>query len=296
MSNSKKRVIDYNFGIHFKDALETSSLDLIKYPFGEKLTSSELRESMDMILLSERADWGLHILARTGVIETILPEVYALIDFGDGIKHKNVWLHTLQVLIQSKKKINLRWAALFHDIGKVPTRRFEPGNQVTFTGHPEVGARMFDSISGRIPFTEDEKNSIRFLISSHLRGSAYNETWTDSAVRRFITDASVNLEDSLDLARADITSKYTEKVIAGLSQINLLAEHIKRVAKNDLVPSALPKGLGDEIVKNFNIIKGPKLGKIMNILKQDVEEGKIEYNSTCEDLINIINKNQARYL
>jgi poly(A) polymerase len=185
----------------------------------------------------------------------------------------------------------LRWSALLHDIGKVPTRRFEDNGQVTFLGHPFVGARMFKKISVRLGFENEEYQKIRFLIAEHLRASAFDETWTDSAVRRFARDIGEGLDDLLDLSRADITSKYAEKVRRGTELIEMLSGRIAALRELDAKPQPLPKGLGTVLISHFRLSPGPKLGNLITKLKEDVECGRLGIQETFEHYIDYIEKN-----
>ncbi|MCP4606417.1 MAG: HD domain-containing protein [Proteobacteria bacterium] len=241
----------------------------------DPMESGEIVEALDRLLIAPRPDRGFDALVRGGVMDALLPEVAALVGFGEGIRHKDVWNHTKKVVLQSPKRRVVRWAALLHDIGKVPTRRFEPDGQVTFLGHPEVGARMFEKVARRLSLPKPLKEPVRLLIASHLRAAAYHETWTDSAVRRFTRDMGESLEDLLDLSRADITSKHAEKVERGVHQINLLAERVATLREIDAKPKPLPKGLGTVIIDHFGIEPGPKLGNLMRLLMDEVEAGRL---------------------
>jgi poly(A) polymerase len=121
------------------------------------LPRAELREALDEILLSRRGDLGLLALYENGLLGVILPEVTALVGFGEGeSRHKDVWRHTLQVVIQSVPRIAVRWGALFHDIGKPRTRSLDPDGTVHFLHHAEVGARMFTKLAKREKLFTDE--------------------------------------------------------------------------------------------------------------------------------------------
>src|ERR1044071_599912 len=128
----------------------------------------ELRARLDRIMLAPQADAGLDALLAANVLDTVLPEVQCLVGFGDGeFRHKDVWKHTKQVVAQADARLEVRWAALFHDIGKIKTRTFGPGGEVHFFGHAEVGARMFDKLERREHLFGQEdalKSSIRFLV------------------------------------------------------------------------------------------------------------------------------------
>ena len=278
----------------FTSALEASTGRTPDTAFSDPMDSMDVLDALSDILLTSHPDRGFNILARTGILRQLLPEVYALKGFGDGIRHKDVWLHTMQVVRQTPPVLIIRWAALFHDIGKVSTRRFTPDGQVTFTGHPETGARMFDKIAGRLPFPEHAAQSIRFLTAAHLRGSAYTADWTDSAVRRFAKDAGDDLPALLTLARADITSKYPEKVLKGLRQINSFAVRINQVLKEDAKPALLPKGLGTELIARAGAVPGPDLGRLMKKLAALVENGTIPSGSPPDTFIEYLNSGRLK--
>src|SRR5262249_7825945 len=110
----------------------------------------DLRARLDRIILAPRADLGLDALLSANFLETVLPEVECMVGFGDGeFRHKDVWKHTKEVVAHADARLEVRWAALFHDIGKIKTRTFGPGGEVHFFGHAEVGARMFDKLERR---------------------------------------------------------------------------------------------------------------------------------------------------
>jgi poly(A) polymerase len=224
-------------------------------------------------------------------MESVLPEIQAMVGFGEGIRHKDVWTHTKKVVLNTEPKRTVRWAALFHDIGKVPTRRFASDGQVTFIGHPEVGARMFEKIAARFQLPKSTSEPIRFLIASHLRASSYDKKWTNSAVRRFAKDMDSALENLLDLSKADITSKYVEKVRRGTEQINLLAKRIERVKALDAKPKPLPKGMGTAIMDHFKIAPGPGLGKLIRYLADEVETGNLELQREFDYYLSFLQKN-----
>lgn len=256
-------------------ALEAATGEPAPAVLADPMPPQALREALDRVLLAPRPDRGLAVLVRSGVLAAVLPEAAALVGFGEGVRHKDVWAHTVQVVRQTPARLVVRWAGLLHDIGKVATRRFETDGTVSFIGHPEIGARMFDRIARRLPFGEDEREKLRFLIAGHLRAAAYDEAWTDSAVRRFARDAGANLDDLLDLARADITSKYAEKVRRGLRQIGLLADRIALLSAEDARPAPLPKGLGTALISALGIAPGPGLGRLMERLREEVEQGRL---------------------
>src|SRR5262245_55019268 len=147
---------------------------------------ARLRIALEQMLMGRDVDQALEWLHETRILALLFPELEATVDLVQetGRQHKDVWAHTKQVVRQAARRPLVRWAALLHDIGKVPTRTFT-AEGVHFHGHAEVGARMFDKVHSRFAFARDERHTIRFLVKHHLRTNQYGDQWTDSAVRRF---------------------------------------------------------------------------------------------------------------
>jgi poly(A) polymerase len=230
---------------------------------------------------------------------SILPEVSALVDFGDGEwRHKDVWKHTKQVVLQAEPKVDLRWAAMLHDIGKVRTRSISPDGEVHFFGHAEVGARMFDKIERRVGLFRNEESlrvTVRFLILHHLRANQYERSWTDSAVRRFAKDLGSELQNLLCLARADITTKRPEKKRRGLQQIDELAKRIAELAEQDAIVPPLPSGIGNLIMETFRIPPSKLIGNVKVALEQAVDSGDLPSHQPSEFYVEYLKENAERF-
>jgi poly(A) polymerase len=169
----------------------------------------------------------------------------------------------------------VRWAALLHDIGKVPTRTYT-AEGVHFHGHAEVGARMFDKVHGRFAFARDERQTIRFLIKHHLRTNQYSDHWTDSAVRRFHREMGAYMTDLLDLSRADITSKRPGRRKQLLEQISALSDRVHILAEADAKLPPLPGGVGNAIMEAFEIPPSRLIGDLKRTLEAAIERGELE--------------------
>ncbi|MCA9586079.1 MAG: HDIG domain-containing protein [Myxococcales bacterium] len=258
-----------------------------------------LRTKLDRVVMGEDPELGLDVLLEAGVLEEIFPEVHAMVGFGDGEwRHKDVWKHTKQVVRQAVPRLEVRWASLFHDIGKVKTRSISPDGKVHFLGHAEVGTRMFDKLERRIRFFSPEpalRDTVRFLVLHHLRANQYEPTWTDSAVRRFARELGAHLDDLLCLARADITTKRPEKKRRGLNQIDELAGRITQLAAEDAQVPPLPSGVGDLIMKTFGIPPSRLIGDIKKKLEVAIEAGEIEGHQPSEFYVDLIAKDKARF-
>jgi poly(A) polymerase len=237
-----------------------------------------LRHYLDRLLLGRHTQEGLDALHYGGVLEVWLPEVFALIGFGDGEwRHKDVWKHTKQVVWQSVPRIEVRWGALLHDIGKVKTRKIEPSGEVHFFGHSEVGAAMFRKRVGkRLTFTGELYERIHYLILYHLRASQYDGSWTDSAVRRFSREMGDGLTDLLDLSRADITTKRPERKKKGLRQISELGGRIEKLVADDAVLPPLSKGIGNAIMAHFALSPSRRIGELKRLIETEIANGTLE--------------------
>ena len=238
---------------------------------------ARLRLAMEQALLGREIDAALEWMHQAGILRVLVPELEATVDLvqESGRQHKDVWAHTKQVVRQTVRRPLVRWAALLHDIGKVPTRTYTPEG-VHFHGHAEVGARMFDKIHGRFAFGRDERQTIRFLVKHHLRTNQYSDQWTDSAVRRFHREMGPHMIDLLDLSRADITSKRPGRRKQLLEQIAALADRVEHLAEEDAKQPPLPGGVGNAIMTAFELRPSRLVGDLKRQLETAIEHGELE--------------------
>lgn len=258
-----------------------------------------VRARLDRVVMGQDPEAGLDALLATGALSALFPEVHAMVGFGDGEwRHKDVWKHTKQVVRQAVPRLEVRWAALFHDIGKVKTRSISPDGKVHFLGHAEVGARMFDKLNRRLTIFEAEqalRKTVRFLVLHHLRANQYEPSWTDSAVRRFARELGEHLDDLLCLARADITTKRPEKKRRGLSQIDELSARICRLAAEDAVVPPLPSGVGDEIMRAFGLRPSRLIGDLKRALEAGVASGEIQPHQPSDYYVELVRANPDKF-
>jgi len=260
---------------------------------------TQVKTLVERVLMGADPETGLDVLLASGALGAILPEVHALVGFGDGEwRHKDVWKHTKQVVRQAVPRVELRWAALLHDIGKIRTRTISPDGEVHFFGHAEVGARMFDKMERRTGLFREEKTlqtTVRFLILHHLRANQYEPSWTDSAVRRFAREMGPELENLICLAQADITTKRPEKKRRGLRQIDELARRISELAALDAVVPPLPSGVGDLIMEAFRLPPSRLIGDIKRALEQAIDNGEIPGHEPGEFYVEFVGAHTDRF-
>jgi poly(A) polymerase len=256
------------------------------------LSPDLVRAEFEALLMGHGVHLALQWLHDSGVLAVWLPELEATVDFSQeaGRRHKDVWEHTKQVVRQSVPRPLVRWAALLHDIGKVPTRTFTADGGVHFHRHSEVGARMFHDVARRFRFAKPEKQRIHFLILHHLRANQYDGSWTDAAVRRFDREMQEGLVDLLDLSRADITSARPGKRQNALRQISDLSERITKLREEDAVVPPLPTGIGNVIMEKFALPPSKQIGDLKKALEVAVENGELEARRDAEYYLEYVAK------
>jgi poly(A) polymerase len=261
------------------------------------LSVSQMRTHLDRLIVGRHPDTALDALLTSGCLDVWMPEVRAMVGFGDGEwRHKDVWKHTKQVVWQSVPRLEVRWGCLLHDIGKVKTRSVGPRGEIHFYGHSEVGAAMFRRrFAKRLGFEGALHDRVHFLILNHLRASQYDGTWTDSAVRRFAREMGPGLKDLLDLSRADITTKRPEKKKRGLRQISELSRRVKAVQAQDERVPPLPKGLGSAIIERFQIPPSKRVGNLRAELEALCETGALESGRDVDFYIDWMRAHAARF-
>ncbi len=265
----------------------------------DALAPGDIRAHLDRVVMGRYPEAGLDGLLASGTLERLLPELGALVGFGDGEwRHKDVWKHTKQVVAQAELRLEVRYAALFHDIGKVKTRSISPEGEVHFFGHAEVGARMFDKLEKRQQLfagQESLRESIRALVFHHLRASQYDSQWTDSAVRRFAREMGAQLDNLLCLSRADITTKRVEKRRRGVGLINELAERISQLAAEDALVPPLPKGVGTDIMSAFSLTPCKLVGDIKRALEAAIDVGELESHRESAYYVEYVASHRSRF-
>ena len=258
-----------------------------------------VRARLDRVVMGADPEAGLDALLATHALAALFPEVSAMVGFSDGEwRHKDVWKHTKQVVRQAVPRLELRWGALFHDIGKIKTRGIGPDGKVHFFGHAEVGTRMFDKLDRRMPLFVHEpslRDTVRFLMLHHLRPNQYEDSWTDSAVRRFARELGEHLDELLCLARADITTKRPEKKRRGLENISVLADRIRKLAEEDAKVPPLPSGVGDAIMKAFELKPSRLIGEIKRALEQAVADGVVPPHQESDFYVEYIRANREKF-
>ncbi len=264
-------------GYHFLP--DTELVDAVKSLRGrlEIVSAERIRDELDKLLVVESPAEGLWFLVNTGLAEEFLPELPALALQQDPIHHhKDVLAHTIAVVEKTGPDKILRLAALLHDIGKPKTRSFGKGG-VTFHHHEVVGARMAEERMRALRYPENEIADVRRLVELHLRFHGYgDDLWTDSAVRRYATDAGPLLDKLNELTRCDCTTRNQRRAAELARRMDMLEERIAHLREQEEMDRIRPDLDGNQIMDHLGIAPGRDVGQAWKFLYElRLEEGPL---------------------
>ncbi len=260
-----------------------------------RITPERVQVELSKLLCGAHPRRGIELMVETGLADIVLPELTAMkLEIDEHHQHKDVFDHSLVVLEQAidledvdqSPDLVLRIAALLHDIGKPPTRKFESGGGVSFHHHEVVGAKMVRKRLRALRYSKEITEDVAKLVYLHLRFHGYgNGEWTDSAVRRYVTDAGDLLTRLHKLVRADCTTRNKRKANLLRRTYDSLEERIARIAAEEDLARVRPDLDGNEIMKLLGLPPGPLVGQAWRFLKDlRLDRGPLEHDEAVAEL------------
>ena len=273
----------------------------------ERITAERVSAELDKLLLGADPVAGIDLMVQTGLGAVVLPEIGEMrMAIDEHHQHKDVYWHSLTVLKQAidledppagpersdsggvsgGPDLVLRWAALLHDIGKPGTRRHEPDGGVSFHHHEVVGAKMVRKRMRALKYSKQMVDDVSQLVYLHLRFHGYGDgRWTDSAVRRYVTDAGPLLERLHKLVRADCTTRNKRRAARLQANYDELEARIAELAAKEDLQRVRPDLDGNAIMEILGIPPGPLVGKAWNHLKElRLDRGPLEHEEAIAEL------------
>jgi poly(A) polymerase len=259
-----------------------------------RITAERIRDEFTKLLTGADPVAGLRLLVDTGLAEQFLPELSGLrLEIDEHAQHKDVYEHTLTVvrnavnLEEGGPDFVLRMAALMHDVGKPATKAVGPDGRVSFHHHEVVGARLTRQRMKALRFSKDVINDVTELVALHLRFYGYGRgEWTDSAVRRYITDAGDLLPRLHKLTRSDCTTRNRRKAAALAADYDALEERIEHLRAAEDLAKVRPDLDGNAIMELLGVPPGPLVGQAWRHLKElRLERGPLEHDDAIAELL-----------
>jgi poly(A) polymerase len=241
-----------------------------------RITAERVAAELDKLMVGADPVAGIDLMVATGMGEVVLPEIGGMrMAIDEHHQHKDVYQHSLTVLRQAidledaGPDLVLRWAALLHDIGKPATRRHEPRGGVSFHHHEVVGAKMARKRMRALRYSKQMVEDVSQLVYLHLRFHGYGDgNWTDSAVRRYVTDAGPLLSRLHKLVRADCTTRNKRRAARLQANYDALEARIVALAEQEDLQRVRPDLDGNEIMAILDIPAGPQVGEAWRYLKE----------------------------
>jgi poly(A) polymerase len=260
----------------------------------QRITAERIRDEFVKLLSAADPVTGLRLLVDTGLADQFLPELPGLrLAIDEHAQHKDVYEHTLTVisnaigLERDGPDFVLRMAALMHDVGKPATKAIGPDGRVSFHHHEVVGARLTRQRMKAMRFPKDTITEVTDLVALHLRFYGYGRgEWTDSAVRRYVTDAGPLLDRLHKLTRSDCTTRNRRKAAQLAADYDALEQRIARIEEQEDLARVRPDLDGNAIMELLGLPPGPLVGQAWRFLKElRLDRGPLSHDEAVRELL-----------
>jgi poly(A) polymerase len=260
----------------------------------DRITAERIRDEFTKLLCGADPVAGLRLLVDTGLADRFLPELSGLrLEIDEHAQHKDVYEHTLTVVRNAVRLEDggpdfvLRMAALMHDVGKPATKAVGPDGRVSFHHHEMVGARLTRQRMKALRYPKDVITDVAELVALHLRFYGYGRgEWTDSAVRRYVTDAGPLLSRLHKLTRSDCTTRNRRKAATLSAVYDELEERIARLQAQEDLDRVRPDLDGNAIMELLGIPPGPLVGQAWRHLRElRLERGPLDHDEAVVELL-----------
>ena len=261
----------------------------------EIISWERIRDEIIKALKTEKPSIAFYLMKETGLLAHVFPEMDIMsgVETINGMGHKDVFIHTLQVVDNAAKlsdKMEIRFAALVHDIAKPPTKQFDQKKGWTFHGHDEIGRRMLKKVAKRMKLSNHLRDYLMLLTKLHLRPIALaKKEITDSAIRRVMAEAGEYVDDLMILCRADITTKNPKKVSKYMGNFEKVEHLMQDVKLRDEMKAFQSPVRGEEIMKTLKLKPGRQVGQIKEAIEEAILDGEIpnEYEAAYKFMMKI---------
>jgi poly(A) polymerase len=259
----------------------------------DRITAERIRDEFSKLMLGADPITGLRLLVDTGLADRFLPELSGLkLEIDEHAQHKDVYEHTLKVVANAMSleidgpDLTLRLAALMHDVGKPATKSVGSDGRVSFHHHELVGARMTKQRLKALRYPKEVISDVVELVALHLRFYGYGQgEWTDSAVRRYATDAGDLLPRLHKLTRSDCTTRNKRKAALLSANYDALEERIARIAAEEDLARVRPDLDGNAIMELLGLPPGPLVGQAWRYLKElRLDRGPLDHDEAVDAL------------